>query len=208
MTGTGGDVLFIEATREDEGEGLTLTGQLGDVMKESAQIALSFVRSHADELGIDPAAHRPVPRPRARGCGSEGRTVRGGHDDDRAGLAAHRRDRSGRRRDDRRGHPARSGPADRRREAEGARRAPGGTHGGHPAEAERRRSGRRPGAGPRRDAVPPRRRRPGRLGRRARRAGADVRHRGLPRPVPRLREGGGVPVRVLPRLSWLRPCSS
>jgi len=53
VTGTGGDVLFIEATREDEGEGLTLTGQLGDVMKESAQIALSFVRSHATELGID-----------------------------------------------------------------------------------------------------------------------------------------------------------
>ncbi len=55
VTGTGGDVLFIEATREDEGEGLTLTGQLGDVMKESAQIALSFVRSHASELGIDPS---------------------------------------------------------------------------------------------------------------------------------------------------------
>jgi ATP-dependent Lon protease len=52
VTGTGGDVLFIEATREEEGEGLTLTGQLGDVMKESAQIALSFVRSHASELGI------------------------------------------------------------------------------------------------------------------------------------------------------------
>ncbi|MGZ5289012.1 MAG: S16 family serine protease, partial [Actinomycetota bacterium] len=55
VTGTGGDVLFIEASREDEGEGLTLTGQLGDVMKESAQIALSYVRSHAPELGIDPA---------------------------------------------------------------------------------------------------------------------------------------------------------
>jgi ATP-dependent Lon protease len=54
VTGTGGDVLFIEATREEEGEGLTLTGQLGDVMKESAQIALSFVRSHASELGIAP----------------------------------------------------------------------------------------------------------------------------------------------------------
>ena len=54
VTGTGGDVLFIEATRE-EGEatdGFTLTGQLGDVMKESAQIALSYVRSHAAELGI------------------------------------------------------------------------------------------------------------------------------------------------------------
>ena len=55
VTGTGGDVLFIEATREDDGEGLTLTGQLGDVMKESAQIALSYVRSHAAELSIDPS---------------------------------------------------------------------------------------------------------------------------------------------------------
>jgi ATP-dependent Lon protease len=59
VTGTGGDVLFIEATRMDGGNGngssreLTLTGQLGDVMKESAMIALSYVCSHADELGID-----------------------------------------------------------------------------------------------------------------------------------------------------------
>jgi len=52
VTGTGGDVLFIEATRMDGEPGLTLTGQLGDVMKESAEIALSFVRSHAGELGI------------------------------------------------------------------------------------------------------------------------------------------------------------
>ncbi len=53
VTGTGGDVLFIEATREDVSEdGLTLTGQLGDVMKESARIALSYVRSHAVELDI------------------------------------------------------------------------------------------------------------------------------------------------------------
>jgi ATP-dependent Lon protease len=57
VTGAGGDVLFIEATREDAGDGtdgLLLTGQLGDVMKESAQIALSYVRSHAAELGIAP----------------------------------------------------------------------------------------------------------------------------------------------------------
>jgi ATP-dependent Lon protease len=56
VTGTGGDVLFVEATATDaSGNGggqLTLTGQLGDVMKESAQIALSYVRSHRDELGI------------------------------------------------------------------------------------------------------------------------------------------------------------
>src|SRR5213082_1665811 len=54
VTGTGGDVLFIEATRMDGDDRLVLTGQLGDVMKESAQIALSWVRAHADELGIGP----------------------------------------------------------------------------------------------------------------------------------------------------------
>src|SRR5882757_707153 len=54
VTGVGGDVLFIEATTMD-GEGLTLTGQLGDVMKESAQIALSYVQAHAGELGVNPA---------------------------------------------------------------------------------------------------------------------------------------------------------
>ena len=55
VTGLGGDVLFIEASAHDGPAGLTLTGQLGDVMKESAQIALTFVRSHAAELGVDPA---------------------------------------------------------------------------------------------------------------------------------------------------------
>ncbi|MGP0032151.1 MAG: endopeptidase La [Acidimicrobiales bacterium] len=54
VTGAGGDVLFVEASVSDGPEGLTLTGQLGDVMKESAEIALSYVRSHARELGIDP----------------------------------------------------------------------------------------------------------------------------------------------------------
>jgi len=52
VTGHGGDVLFIEATEMEGKPGLTLTGQLGDVMKESAQIALSYVRSHAEQLGI------------------------------------------------------------------------------------------------------------------------------------------------------------
>jgi ATP-dependent Lon protease len=57
VTGAGGDVLFVEATAMKSGGkgggGLVLTGQLGDVMKESAQIALSYVRGHAEELGID-----------------------------------------------------------------------------------------------------------------------------------------------------------
>src|SRR5437667_452364 len=59
VTGTGGDVLFVEATSTNangHGASLLLTGQLGDVMKESAQIALSFVRSHAAELKIEPEA--------------------------------------------------------------------------------------------------------------------------------------------------------
>src|SRR6266487_85474 len=53
VTGSGGDVLFVEASVMDGDPGLTLTGQLGDVMKESASIALSYVRAHARELGID-----------------------------------------------------------------------------------------------------------------------------------------------------------
>src|SRR5215470_1298188 len=53
VTGTGGDVLFVEATTMKGSESLVLTGQLGDVMKESARIALSYIRSHADDLGID-----------------------------------------------------------------------------------------------------------------------------------------------------------
>ena len=59
VTGLGGDVLFIEASAHDAGQSggaaLTLTGQLGDVMKESAHIALSFVKAHAAELGVDQA---------------------------------------------------------------------------------------------------------------------------------------------------------
>jgi len=53
VTGTGGDVLFVEATRMKGTDPLVLTGQLGDVMKESARIALSYVRAHADELDLD-----------------------------------------------------------------------------------------------------------------------------------------------------------
>jgi ATP-dependent Lon protease len=60
VTGAGGDVLFIEATAMKSGgsggNALVLTGQLGDVMKESAKIALSYVRGHAEELGVEEGA--------------------------------------------------------------------------------------------------------------------------------------------------------
>lgn len=55
VTGLGGDVLYIEANAVDGERSLTLTGQLGDVMKESAQIALTYVRSHLEEIGIEPS---------------------------------------------------------------------------------------------------------------------------------------------------------
>ncbi len=53
-TPVGGDVVFIEATRMPGNKGFILTGQLGDVMQESARAALSYIRAHAEELGIDP----------------------------------------------------------------------------------------------------------------------------------------------------------
>jgi ATP-dependent Lon protease len=56
VTGTGGDVLFVEAASMAGKGGLVLTGQLGDVMKESARISLTYVQSHASELGIDERA--------------------------------------------------------------------------------------------------------------------------------------------------------
>ncbi|NKY85406.1 endopeptidase La [Nocardia veterana] len=54
VTGAGGDVLYIEANAAEGERSLTLTGQLGDVMKESAQIALTYVRSHLEEIGLEP----------------------------------------------------------------------------------------------------------------------------------------------------------
>ncbi|MBO8440475.1 MAG: endopeptidase La, partial [bacterium] len=56
-TSVGGEILYIEtSTHKDKGAKLTLTGNLGDVMKESAMLALEYAKSHAAELGIDPTA--------------------------------------------------------------------------------------------------------------------------------------------------------
>ena len=93
VTGTGGDVLFVEATSmksHGSSAGLVLTGQLGDVMKESAKIALSYVRGHAAELGIPEDAfeerefHIHVPA----GRDPQGRPERGRDDGHGAGVAA------------------------------------------------------------------------------------------------------------------------
>jgi len=54
VTAVGGDILFIEVTKMPGSKGFTITGQLGDVMKESAQAALSFIRGQADRLKFDP----------------------------------------------------------------------------------------------------------------------------------------------------------
>ena len=95
-TPVGGDILFIEATQMPGKGKLMLTGQLGDVMKESAQAALSCVRSHAEQLGIDPTGLRETrhPRPRPGRRDPEGRPVGGRHDVHGARLAVHRRARA------------------------------------------------------------------------------------------------------------------
>ena len=156
VTGAGGDVLFVEATAMQGKPGLTLTGQLGDVMKESAQIALSYVRGHGETLGIDPHAfeersfHVHVPA----GRDPQGRPERRRHDGHRAGIAAQRASGSSHRRHDRRGDAPGSRPADRRRQAEGARGACGGAHRRDPPRAKPRRSRRRPERGARGDGLP------------------------------------------------------
>ena len=146
VTGAGGDVLFVEATamkNSGGGNGLVLTGQLGDVMKESAKIALSYVAGHAEELGIDEQRVREprVPCPRARGRDPEGRPERRRDDGHRPRLAAVGTTGQAHRRNDRRGHAAGPGPADRRAEAEGSRGACGRPDRCDPAGAQPGRPG-------------------------------------------------------------------
>ena len=156
VTGAGGDVLFVEATGMPGKPGLTLTGQLGDVMKESAQIALSYVRGHAADLGIDPAQfedeafHVHVPAGAIPKDGpSAGVTMVTALTSllIRAPGQAHRRD-------DRRGDPPGPGAADRRPQAEGARGARGRPDRRRAPGAQPRRPGRRATGGARRDDVP------------------------------------------------------
>ena len=155
-TPVGGEVLFIEATAMPGKGGLTITGQLGDVMKESAQAALSYVRSNASELlpdlGEDWFATHEHPHPRARRRHAEGRPERRRGDGDRTGLAAVLASGPLRRRHDWRDHADRSGAPDRRAQGEGAgcptqRHPPGDRPGAE--RAGRGRDPRAPAQGPR-----------------------------------------------------------
>ena len=94
-TAVGGDVLFIEATAYPGKGKLTITGQLGEVMQESAQAALSWVRAHAEQLGLPAGLVRRArrPHPRARGRRAEGRAVGRRDDGDGDRLARPRRAR-------------------------------------------------------------------------------------------------------------------
>ncbi len=158
FTPVGGDVLFIEANGMNGTAGLTLTGQLGDVMKESARIALTYVQAHAGELGIDDDAfserefHVHVP---AGAIPKDGPSAVGCHDDDGPRLAAHEPPREAHGGHDRRGHAPGPRAPDRRAQAEGPRgprrRADRRDH----PRAQPRRPRRRPRRGPRRDDVPP-----------------------------------------------------
>ncbi len=125
-TPVGGDILFIEATRIPGNGRLILTGQLGDVMKESAQAALSIVKNRAASLGIDASRfeksdiHVHVPA----GAIPEGRAERRRRHVHGAGLADDRAHHPQRYRDDRRDQPARPGAAGRRHQGKGRRGAP------------------------------------------------------------------------------------
>ena len=171
VTGAGGDVLTIEVTAMDGEPGLQVTGQLGDVMSESAQIALSFVRANAEELDVPERRVRSpaLPPARAVGRGAEGRSFGRHHDDHGARVVGDRPAGEARRRHDRRGHVAGSGAADRRAEAEGARGAPRRAHRRGAPDRQRARPRRRARSGSCRDALPPRAQRARGVG-----AGADL----------------------------------
>ena len=140
-TAVGGDILYVEATCVPGKGRLTLTGKLGDVMQESAQAAVTYARSRAEDLGIDSAAfdncdmHIHVPG----GRDPEGRAVGGRDDGDGAGVGADAAAGAQGSRHDGRDHAAGEGAAGRRDTGQGA----GGASGGHQEDraAARERAG-------------------------------------------------------------------
>ena len=121
-TETGGDIIFVEATRmKGKGE-LILTGSLGDVMKESARAALSYVQANSSEWAIPDNAFSDMnhPYPCAGREHSQGRPFRRDHHGNRHCLPSDRTPRPPRRGHDRRNQPYRPGPRHRRSQGKGA----------------------------------------------------------------------------------------
>ena len=143
VTEIGGELLPVEvATMPGKGS-LTITGKAGDVMQESAHAALSYARSRAEQLQIDPefqATTRPAHPPAGR-RDPEGRPLGRDHDGDGADLGADATPGARRHGDDRRDHAARPGARRRRFQGEGARRAPARHPSPDCAPGERARSG-------------------------------------------------------------------
>ena len=139
-TETGGDVLFIEATLLPGGnQNIILTGQLGNVMQESARAALSHMRARRRGAGAFagfPGQARPA-RARAGRGDPEGRAVGRRDDGDGDPVGGAQRAGAAGRGDDRRDHAQRSGAAGRRHPREGAGGAAARHQDGHPAGAER-----------------------------------------------------------------------
>ena len=133
-----GAVSVVEASRMPGSGMLLLTGHQGDVMRESAQTALSWLRANAGSCGLDPAFHQRTDLHVAHAGGrrAEGGGVGRGDDGGRDGVGADGAPAARRRRDDRRDRARRAGTAGRRRQREGAGRAPLRAGAGHPAAGE------------------------------------------------------------------------
>ena len=121
-TEVGGSILTTEAAIMEGRGKLTLTGKLGDVMQESAQAAMSYVRSRAGALGLprDFYRHLGYSLARSRGCDSQGRPLGRHHHRDQYHERAHQHSGARRYRHDRRDHGARARAAHRRLEGEAA----------------------------------------------------------------------------------------
>ena len=158
VTEVGGDVVAIEVTRMEGREDFILTGQLGEVMRESARAGLSWTRAHAGRAGHRSRGLRDehAAHPRAGRRHPQGRSVRRDHDGHGHRQRPDRDPRPQGRGDDRGDHPPRSGPPDRRAQEQDPRRAPRGRQDRHPSAQEREGPARHPGGDPEVDQARPR----------------------------------------------------
>ena len=148
-TPAGGDILFIEANKMKGKGGFTMTGQIGEVMQESMQAALTWVRSNAAEPGAGRGLYqgdRPA-HSRAGGRDSQGRAFGRRDHGHGAGVAADRYAGASADGHDRRDHAERQRAAGGRHQGEVSGGAPGGSGNHHPARGEPPERGRGPDAG-------------------------------------------------------------